>query len=128
MKKEFFRIKIHSLMDIITNSSTEFFIINKDFGLEYVSRLVKEKEKEFPCHYDESVSVHLDNPEYYEGTIYGCDTEQAVKYLKSRGYTVIPPEIEIEPEEIIVSCESGCMSEELKQFITETFNTEIDYR
>jgi hypothetical protein len=120
--KEIFKINLHSIVDVITNSSTELFIVDKSYGLEFVEQLVREKEKEFPADYDYKVSIFLDNPEWDH--IRYIDTEDAIKHLKSRGYIVTAPTVETEPEAIMISCERGCISDELRKFIIETFNAE----
>ena len=123
--KEYFKIKLHSIVDVITNSSTELYIIDKSYGLEFVEKLVKEKEKEFPAKYDHhKVSVYIDNPEW---SMY-LDTEDAIKHLISRGHTVTAPEVETEPQAILIACEQGYISDELRKFIISTFNAEYEQR
>ena len=65
MKKSKFIIPIHSFVDVITNSSTELFIIDKEKGLEMVKEIVEEGLKKYPSEYNKVPSVHIDNPEYY---------------------------------------------------------------
>jgi hypothetical protein len=114
--KEKIKIKIHSFIDVITNSSAELFVINKSFGLEFVNEAIK---KEFP---DSHLFGYLDNPEW---DTY-IDTEDAINHLLARGYSIVRPKEEIDPEAIIISCERGEMSDEFKKFIIETFNGEYE--
>ena len=124
--KEIFKINLHSVIDVITNSSTELFIVDKSYGLEFVTKLVKEKEAEFPAKYDYyNVDIYLDNPEW--GWNY-FDTEEAIKILEAKGYKIVAPDVEVVPQSIIISCEQGYISEELKQYIIETFNAEYNQR
>lgn len=127
--KEKFKIQLHSIVDVITNSSTEIFVVHKSYGLEFVTQLVKEAEEKYPPKYPHyKVNIYLDNPEYCDKSGgYDFDKEEAIKRLISRGYTVIAPEVEIEPQAIIIECEQGYISKELKKFIIDTFNAEIGW-
>ena|ERR1035437_4748430 len=120
-------IRVHSFVAEITNSSTELFVLDSDKSLEFIKQIVEEKEKEFPCSYNGKVFVRKDNPYSYGGTtVY--DIDETLKYLRAIGYKIETPEVEIEPEAIIISCERGCMHPEFKRFIEEYFNTEVtDY-
>jgi hypothetical protein len=120
-------IPIHSIVDVITNSSTELFIIDKEKGLETVQEIVNQAVAMFPSKYGCIPSVHLDNPEYYDGS-YGCfDLDEAIKKLESRGYTVIAPEGDVQdPEVIVISWERGNMPREFCNFISETFNVQLE--
>jgi hypothetical protein len=113
--KEFFKINLHSVIDVITNSSTELFIIDKSYGLEFVKNTISEK---FSLH---GIEIYLDNPHW--GWNY-VDIEEATKILKLKGYKIIAPEVEIEQQAIMISAEQGWMSREFKDFIKETFNAE----
>ncbi len=48
-----------------------------------------------------------------------------IKWLEQRGYKIIAPEKETEPEAIIVSWDMGAMNSEFIKFIEETFDTEV---
>lgn len=119
--KEIFKIYLHSIIDVITNSSSELFVVDKSYGLEFVEKVIKEKEKEFPAKLPyHKVSIFLDSSERRDCYF---DTDDAIKYLKNRGYKIIAPEVEIEPPQVImISCEQGYISDELRKFIIETFN------
>ena len=123
--KSIFIIKTHSYLDIITNSSTELFVLYTDKSLEMVREIIVEKEKEFPCEYGEHFYINYDNP-YYYGECPVDDVEEAVKYLRLIGYKIEAPEVEKEPRAIIISCERGCMNRNMVEFIEETFNTKLD--
>jgi GH35 family endo-1,4-beta-xylanase len=116
--KEFFKINLHSVIDVITNSSTELFIVDKKYGLEFVTNIIKEKFSDFQ---EYGIAIYLDNPtwgwEFFE-------TEEVIKQLEARGYKIITPEVEMKPQAIMISAEQGCMSKEFKDFIKETFNAE----
>jgi len=119
-------IPIHSLVDVITNSSTELFIINKEKGLEAVQEVVNKALEMFPSKYGCIPSVRIDNPEYYDGS-FGCwDVEESIKKLEQRGYKVIAPEVVVDPEVIIISWERGLMPREFSDFIAKTFEVELD--
>lgn len=124
-------ILVHSFVDVITNSSTELFIIDKEKGLETVKETVSEALKKYPMEYPSygTPDVRLDNPTFYNDMYYNeGEAELFIKFLELKGYKVIPPEKEIEPEAIVISWERGSCSQGFINFIEKTFNAEIiDY-
>jgi len=132
MKKDKFIIPIHSFVDVITNSSTELFIIDKEKGLDMVKKIVEEGLKKFPGAYgtnNNKLHVYLDNPEYYDDSVLDgmCsdDLEKIIFELKKRGYKIKAPKIPQEPKAIIISWERGYMSGEFISFIETTFNVKL---
>lgn len=117
------RISIHSFLDIITNSSTELFVIDKEKGLEFVRETIDEILKTYPSEYGCTPSVYLENADYYTDTY--IDEDEAVKYLRARGYLVEAPTTPKDPESIVVSWERGCMSREFIKKVSEVFETEL---
>lgn len=123
-----FILRLHSVIDVITNSSTELFIIDKEKGLQYVQEIVNEALKKFPPKYGEHIPyVSIENPEYYDGNCGIFDTQEAIKHLESRGYKVTPPDVPQEPEAIIISWERGYMSDGFMKYISEVFDVEPTY-
>jgi len=124
-----FIVNVHSFVDIVTNSSTELFVLDIDKSLDLIEEIIKEKEKEFPCEYGYTISVYKGDPYsycYIDNPI--NDLEETLKYLRLKGYKIEEPETEKEIEAIIIECERGCMDKRMIKFIEETFNTEvIDY-
>jgi len=116
-------IKIHSLVDVITNSSTELFIIDKNKGLEFVKEIVNSIYDKYPIEHHRP-SVMLENPEWYEGN-YNIETEEAIKFLENRGYKIEAPEVQQEPEAIIVSWDRGYMSREFIKEISTIFDVDV---
>jgi hypothetical protein len=125
MKKEIFIIDIHSFVDVITNSSTELFMLETDKSLELVREIVKEKEKEFPPDYGHYVTVDYCD-DYFLNEAFGWfndeDIENTIKYLEGKGYTIIPPEENKKSKYIAISSERGGQHPELSNFIKENFN------
>lgn len=122
------RIAVHSVIDVITNSSTELFIIDKEKGhnLEYVQEIVNDTLKKFPPLYEGCLPyVTLENPEYYDGNCVMMNTEDAIKHLESRGYKIEPPEVVHEPEAITISWERGYMRKEFIDYISKLFDAEL---
>lgn len=120
-----FIIKIQSLIDVITNSSSELFIIDKNKGLDFVEEIVNQAIKKYPSKFGDRPNVTIENPEYYDGS-YGCfNVEDAIDKLNKRGYKIIAPESPVEPEAIIISWERGYMSEEFINYISEIFNVKL---
>ena len=121
-------IPIHSFVDIITNSSTELFIIDKDKGLDMVKEIVSDAIKKHPPYYDcGNPQVYIENPSYYSNYYYHeHDIERAIKQLTLRGYKIIAHEEEKKPEAIIISWERGEMSREFIEYISQVFDVELE--
>ncbi len=118
-------VKLHSLVDVITNSSTELFIIDKNKGLDFVRQIVEETYNKYPSEYaHHKPSVVLENPEWYEGSI-NIETKEAIEFLENRGYKIKAPEVEQEPEAIIISWDRGYMSPSFVKEISTIFNTDV---
>lgn len=123
--KEVFIINVHSFVDVITNSSTELFVLDSDKTLETITALVKAKEAEYPPDYGHYVSV---------SEVEQCDIEwvmdsyinvdESIEHLKMLGYTIIPPD-PAKPSPVKyykITSERGGMDPRLYKFITSTFN------
>lgn len=134
MKKNKFIIPIHSFVDVITNSSTELFIIEKEKGLEMVKEIVEIGLKKFPPENlrNSDLSVIIDNPDHYnEGFSYSFDgadiddIEGIIISLKRRGYKIEAPKKYQEPEVIIISWERGDMKNGFIEFIKQSFGVKL---
>jgi hypothetical protein len=120
---EKFIFAIHSMVDVITNSSTELFIIDSEQELALIEAIIREKEKEFPTEYGNRVYVSKTDEWEIKDMFNYPDEDEAVKYLKALGYTIEKPaEPKLAMRYISISCEQGCMHPGLKKFIRETFN------
>lgn len=117
------------MVDVITNSSTELFIIDTQQELDLVKSIIQEKEKEFPSEYSYNVCVSIADEWDIKGMFGYIDEDQAIKYLKAIGYSVEPPQSEknLQVRYITISCERGCMNPGLRSFIETTFSV-IDYK
>lgn len=117
--KEKITIKIHSFIDLITNSSTEMFVIDNSKGIEFVKDIIEAK---FPKLFKE-IHIYEGEDEYmWEFNEY--DKERSIRYLKKMGYTLIEPPQDFIPLSIHISAERGTMSEEFIKFIEKEFNGE----
>jgi hypothetical protein len=128
--KENFRIKPHSLIDIITNSSTEIFTIKGDYELEFVQDgiVAKAIDLGYPVEDQEYLrrSIYLNEIDQYP---FDKETiEMYVSFLRKKGYAVIVPAEPKPVYEIVLSVEMGEVSEHSKlgQFIIDTFKAEYD--
>ena len=122
MERENIIIAVHSVVDSITNSSTEFFVVDTNLEVSVVESMVKEKEKEFPSEYGYHVYVNK-MEEYQLKDMFGYpDEEECVQYLVALGYKVEKPESSTPNIRYIqISCERGCINPSLKNFIMSTF-------
>ena len=119
--KETFILTIHSFVDVITNSSTELFMLDTEKSVDVVRDIVKEMEKQYPPEYNGYCFVNIvDEWEIKEAFGY-IDEDEAIEYLRAMGYTVIKPETKPQPKYIKISCERGCMDDDLRDFINNTF-------
>ncbi len=119
---EKFIIEIHSFVDVITNSSTELFICDTDRAVAEVAALVAEIEKRYPNEYGHGLSVDHAN-DYELQDVFGyMEEEDAVKFLKAKGYTVEKPKEDSTPKYISISAERGGLDTRVKDFIEEAFN------
>jgi hypothetical protein len=125
MKKIIF--SIHSVVDLITNSSTEIYVIDTEQELEMIRAIIKELEEKFPTEYGYHVYAdYMEEWELKEMFDY-IDEEKAVEYLTALGYKVEKPTDDSKKAKYIsISCERGCMHPELQKFIESTFKV-IDH-
>jgi len=130
--KSIFIIKAHSLIDVITNSSSEIFVMDSKLNLElsFVKTVILNKAKELGYCDDDLKKIdsfiyerEIDNYPFDEETI-----PLYIDFLRKKGYIIIEPE-EVKPAyDIVLYCEMGDISSHSKlgQFIIETFNAEYD--
>lgn len=120
-------IPIHSFVDVITNSSTEIFMLDTEKSITTIEEMIKEVEKEYPPEYDFSGCGHssgyasVEEAEEWDiKEAYGYyDEEEVVKFLKAMGYTV--EKNQDRQRFICIKAERGYMNEGLKEFINNTF-------
>jgi len=123
-------IPIHSVIDVITNSSFELFIVEAEKGLEAVKKIVDHAMIDFPSEYTwaegSKPNVYIGDPSYYmDNNFNHYNDEDLIKWLEMKGYKIEAPEKTKEPEAIIIEWERGYLSEGFIRFISETFNTEV---
>jgi len=124
-------IPIHSILDVITNSSTELFIIDGAKGVETVKEAVLVALIKHPAVYDGygGPNVYVGDPTYYDyGGFYSLKQfgdDDIIKYMEMRGYKITKPEEVTEPEAIIVEWERGTMSQGFIDEISTLFETEL---
>lgn len=90
--------------------------------IEVIEQIISEKEKEFPPEYEyggKSYVCKADDWEIQEAFGY-IDEEDAVKYLKAKGYKI--EKGEDNSNYICIKCERGYMNDKLRDFIECTFN------
>ncbi len=115
-------IKIHSFIDVITNSSTELFVCDTDRSLEAVKGLVYEIERQYPNEYGHGLNVdYTSDYELDEAFEYNINEEDAIKLLKAKGYKITKPKKKAD-KFISISAERGGLHPTVKDFIEKTFN------
>lgn len=110
------------MVDLITNSSTELFVLDTEKAVEVVRGIIKEKEKEFPNHYAHTIFVDLCEEWDLEEAFGYYDESDAVKFLESKGYKIEKPNKSVDIKYIKIYFERGGMDDRLNDFIRETFN------
>lgn len=118
-------LKIHSTVDLITNSSTEMYTLDEQRDLAIVEEIIREKEREYPSDYGRRVHIaYAETHDINRIFEYQYNEEEVSKYLRMLGYTVEKKE---NPQRfIIISCERGYIDYRLQQFIETTFKV-IDH-
>ena len=113
--------KPHSIIDLITNSSTELFITDDQRELETIREMIKSIETDHPNKYGHTLYVDYAD-DWRLGDIYGCyDAENVIKYLTTLGYEIIPPKPD-HKKYIEITAERGGMSPIVEKFINDNFN------
>ena len=117
-------ISIHSFVDVITNSSTEIFVCDTEKSVEMVSDMVDAIQTMFPNEYGHTLSVRQSDEDEvtYAFGDFNIDKEDAVKFLKSKGYKVEPPAEELKITHVTISGERGGIDSRVEEFIRENFN------
>ena len=111
----------HSIIDLITNSSTEIFVIDTDKTLLAVQEIIKDLENQYPNEYGHGLYVdYVDEYDYQEMYDY-IDKNQAIEYLTALGYTITPPLEENQKKLIKILGERGG-HDRISQKIYEIFN------
>lgn len=116
----------HSIVDLITNSSTEIFVIQTNKTVEVVREIIDEMQKKYPNEYGHYLYTDVANDEDIKA-LYGyeyMDMDVIIKMMEDLGYIITKnPNF---PIFIKLSAERGGLDPTLHQFITENFNV-IDY-
>ena len=109
------------MVDVITNSSTELFLLDTNKSIEMIKEIVLEKEKEFPSEQGYHATVRLADEFEIQAMFGYYDDEEVISYLKARGYTITPPKNN-KSKHISISIERGYMNPSTQDFIHKTFN------
>ena len=119
-------INIHSMIDVITNSSTEIFMLDTEDDVETVKSFVSQLEKEYPPEYSTSGNGHYAEVEQAEDweissafNIYQTDDE-LINYLRAKGYAITGPHNT--QRFITIKIERGFLNEQVREHINELFN------
>ncbi len=115
--KEHLIIRTHSFIDLITNSSTEMFVINGSYELDFVKKVIEEKFPKLMKYLD----IYFDEDEYVK-EFNAYSKEYALECLRKTGYTIIEPSTNYVPMAIHICSEQGMMTNKFIKFIKETFN------
>ena len=114
--------KIHSFIDVITNSSTELFMLDTDKSIDTVREIIKEMESKYPPEYGCYVGVDWADEWRIKEAFGYVNEEEAINYLKAKGYKIEVPKETNNEIYICISAERGGMHPLLHNFIFETFN------
>lgn len=126
MTKMLFKVEPHSLVDLITNSSTEIFTIQTNKTVEVVKEMIDEIQKKYPNEYGHYLHASIANDEditAMHGYV-SFNIAPIIKMMEDLGYiiTVNPNP----PVFITLSAERGGLNLNVRQFINENFNV-VDY-
>ena len=123
-------IPIHSILDVITNSSSELFVIDTTQSAEAIQNIVDVALIDFPAEsewaFGHKPNVYEGDPSYYENHNFNSyDDDELIDHLQRKGYKIEKPEVVTEPRAIIIEWERGYVSREFIKFIEEMFNVEV---
>ena len=121
-------IPIHSILDVITNSSSELFIIDENKGIETVQVAVDELIDKYGMQYEDygRPSVYECNPSYYDDYNFShFDDSEIITHLERKGYKVERPEQVKEPNAIIVEWERGSVCQRFISEMETLFETTV---
>lgn len=120
------KIQPHSLVDLITNSSTEIFVIQTDKSVEVVREIIDDLQLKYPNEYGHHLTTDIASEEDIK-SIYGyeyANIETLTSMMQDLGYTVTKnPD---SPIFLRLSAERGGLDFHVKQFIEKNFNV-VDY-
>lgn len=120
--KMIIKINPHSMVDLITNSSTEIFTIKTDKTAEVVKEMIDEMQKKYPNEYGHYLYTSIADEEDIKSMhSFGYfDIEPIIKMMEDLGYIITknpnPPIF------ITLSAERGGMHPNLYAFIHKNFN------
>lgn len=113
------RVNPHSLVDLITNSSTEIFVVNTDKTVEVVREMIDEIQGKYPNEYGHRLHVGIADPWQLNDFFGIYDLEDAKRYLEANGYEVTKKDEAI--SYITISAERGGLASEVHNFINDNF-------
>jgi len=114
--------KPHSFVDLITNSSTELFIVNTDKEMKVVEELLNEVQSKYPNDYGYRIYVNkVEEDDLMNIFDYYYEKDKCIEYLTMLGYKIISPDDNTN-NYIKLSIERGYLNDNTKKFIEETFN------
>jgi len=123
-------IPIHSILDVITNSSSELFVIDTMQSVEAIQNIIDAAIIDFPAEHEWALgkkpNVYEGDPSYYDDNNFNMyDDEDLIAHLQRKGYKIEKPEVVTEPRAIIIEWERGYLSRDFIDFIAKMFNTKV---
>lgn len=106
------KIDLHSVIDVITNSSTEIFVCDTDKSLRMVKQILQELLDWYSKYSD-----------YYDGEIVPFDDVFREPYI-SAGKEHFPPIADVELGKVIIEGRNCAIPESLINLIVEVFHAE----
>ena len=128
--KQKIQIPIHSILDVITNSSSELFVIDTTQSAEAIKNIVDVALIDFPADnewaFGRKPNVYEGDPSYYDNNNFNhYDDKDLISHLQRKGYKIENPEKVTDPRAIIIEWERGDVSREFIRFIENMFNVEV---
>ena len=124
---EKFYLKVHSVIDVITNSSTEIFMLETKKTIDIIQEIITEVEREYPpetygvCNGSAGHATVEITEDWEISEAFGyINEDEAIKYLKAKGYEF--KKIENKNNYLCIKAERGYMNSGLRDFINKTFN------
>lgn len=123
-KKILISMNVHSVVDSITNSSTEMFTVQDDRDVELIKGILMEAVKKFQPTDVVVPYVTTDISDYEARDAFDLSgtTESMISYLRYLGYTVDGPGPNHQFKLVSISWERGALCDDFIDYIKQNFN------
>jgi len=113
------KVNPHSLVDLITNSSTEIFVVNTDKTIQIVQEMIDEIQNKYPNEYDHQLEVYALRACELNEIFDFYEIRKAKRFLEANGYE-ITKKVDATPY-LAIKGERGGLDPRVNNFIHDNF-------